>query len=703
MEGLNEAQCQTFAALCEAFFPALSDAETEQVVAEFSTDVERAKAIAAFCKHTPTAAGIAASFNNYVKAGLVTPELLQEVKLGLTALNTAFGTFLLCGHRAPFHALRGSEKTAAMIGLSASFLPPKRKLFNSFKVLTALLFLGSVPKGLHTNPAWAAVGYPSPRVFLEGAARRALSRGDTAKDPFASQWLRVTGEMELEVDVVVVGSGVGGAIMAAELARSGHKVLVLEKGRYMKQEELSLVEAQSALDMYERGGLLQSEDGSISMFAGSTFGGGATVNWMCSLQTPHHVRKEWAEEHGLSHLMSPAFQKSLDFVCSRMGVHTDKIPHNAANETLRRGCMRLGYPVEECPQAGKPQEADGSDAGYCCFGWKYGESQGMQGTFLADAARAGARFIDQCDVQYVRQHKGCATGVVAIVAGKHRLKVKSQIVVSSCGSVNTPALLKRSRLQNANIGRYLRLHPVTTAYGIFPEDVAVYEGPPMTMVSKAVQNQDGKGYGALIEVPSAHLAFLSMIKPLRGAAEARRDLLEAKRTVPLIVLTRDRGAGTVHVDKAGRARIDYDLHQDDSKHMLQGMEAAIKILIAAGATKVGTSQAGMEEYHPTSQGIADASFWGAGGWLEKMHRYGTLKYGCPLFSAHQMGTCRMGKSATSSATNGEGEAWELRNLFVADASLFPTPSGTNPMVTCAALSHGIAQHVKARLSSRARL
>eukprot|EP00854_Cymbomonas_tetramitiformis_P003189 gene3189-4035_t len=532
MEGLNEAQCQTFAALCEAFFPALSDAETEQVVAEFSTDVERAKAIAAFCKHTPTAAGIAASFNNYVKAGLVTPELLQEVKLGLTALNTAFGTFLLCGHRAPFHALRGSEKTAAMIGLSASFLPPKRKLFNSFKVLTALLFLGSVPKGLHTNPAWAAVGYPSPRVFLEGAARRALSRGDTAKDPFASQWLRVTGEMELEVDVVVVGSGVGGAIMAAELARSGHKVLVLEKGRYMKQEELSLVEAQSALDMYERGGLLQSEDGSISMFAGSTFGGGATVNWMCSLQTPHHVRKEWAEEHGLSHLMSPAFQKSLDFVCSRM-------------------------------------EADGSDAGYCCFGWKYGESQGMQGTFLADAARAGARFIDQCDVQYVRQHKGCATGVVAIVAGKHRLK----------------ALLKRSRLQNANIGRYLRLHP--------------------------------RGVVECVWRP----AFLSMIKPLRGAAEARRDLLEAKRTVPLIVLTRDRGAGTVHVDKAGRARIDYDLHQDDSKHMLQVTTAygifPEDVAVYEGPPMTMVSKAVQNQ---DGKGIADASFWGAGGWLEKMHR-----------------------------------------------------------------------------------
>lgn len=154
---------------------------------------------------------------------------------------------------------------------------------------------------------------------------------------------------------------------------------------------------------------------------------------------------------------------------------------------------------------------------------------------------------------------GIAQGVAAsltIDGETRRLFVKAKRVVVSCGSINSPALLLRSKLKNPNIGKNLYLHPVTMAFGLFPDTcVKQYNGSIMTAVSPIVQNVHGNGYGALIEVPIFTPGFAGAFSPWKGRVEHKFDMLKYNNKMALIVLTRDKDPGRVWIDKDGNPRV----------------------------------------------------------------------------------------------------------------------------------------------------
>lgn len=126
---------------------------------------------------------------------------------------------------------------------------------------------------------------------------------------------------------------------------------MIEKGGYKPVQALQANNGpkEGLKDLYENGGLMITEDGSLSVLAGSCFGGGTTVNWSASFRTPHFIRSNWAKEHGLGHFLSGEFEKSLDYVCAQMGVSDEALVHNVPNEKLVEGSKKLGYHVEKIP------------------------------------------------------------------------------------------------------------------------------------------------------------------------------------------------------------------------------------------------------------------------------------------------------------------------------------------------------------------
>lgn len=334
------------------------------------------------------------------------------------------------------------------------------------------------------------------------------------------------------------------------------------------------------------------------------------------------MRKEWADVHKVPFFASPRYDAALDAVCQRLGVHDTHIAHNGPNSKIVEGSARLGHDVGTIPHNAPGEHS----CGWCTFGCTRGLKQGMQETFLADAAKAGAHFVVNANVHRIEHRNGRATGIVATYSdGKQTrtFKVHAKVVVVSAGSLNSPVLLLRSGLKNKNIGRHLRLHPVSMVRGEFPgQDIDPWEGCNMSAVSRVVADRNGSGYGALIETPIIHPGFGVGQMPWRSLSEFKTHALGIqkgdhylfntdkntglKNSAHLLVLVRDSGSGgTIEVDRDGRKLINYQLNQFDVDSAVEGIVASVKILVAAGATEIQAGSPDLATFKPRSTDVDD--------------------------------------------------------------------------------------------------
>lgn len=417
---------------------------------------------------------------------------------------------------------------------------------------------------------------------------------------------------------------------------------------------------------------------------------------------------------------SAEFQDSLDRVCARMGVSTEYLQHNRSNQLLAEGARRLGYAHKNIPQnTGGKQHA----CGHCTLGCGSCEKQGPVVSFLPDAARAGTRFIEGFDVEKVllsrKDGEMTATGVQGtwtsrdlnggvVGEGKTQRKViiKAKRVVVSGGTMQSPLLLLRSGLSNYHIGRNLHVHPVTLCGAIFKEDIKPWDGATMTSVVTEYENLDGRGHGVKLEatnmLPAAWLIWL----PWKNGLDYKVQAARMKHMVGHISIARDRETGQVYPDPTdGRVRVKYTVSEFDKANVLEGLVALAKIQYAAGATEIFTILPGVstfvrDEDETKGEGINNKKFQT---WLAEIRRTGFPAPDSMFPVAHQMGTCRMSASARSGVVDPHGEVWGTKGLFVADASVFPSATGVNPMVTNMAIADWISRGIARGLEKASRL
>jgi choline dehydrogenase-like flavoprotein len=182
---------------------------------------------------------------------------------------------------------------------------------------------------------------------------------------------------------------------------------------------------------------------------------------------------------------------------------------------------------------------------------------------------------------------------------------------------------------------------------------------------------------------------MAMVLPWLNGEQHKQMMLDAARLGSFIVLTRDRDGGCVRIDKHGSPLIDYALSDFDRANMLQGVRAAAEIHAAAGATTVYLPHGTLPTLHAQDGRIQNPEV------LDRLPHLSWKANQFGLYSAHQMSTCRMGGDAATHPVGPNGETYEVKNLFVADASAFPACSGVNPMLTIMALAHYTAQQLKA--------
>ena len=577
-----------------------------------------------------------------------------------------------------FSALSPDKRQRALLAWGDSRLPQRRAVFQALRK-GALLFYYMLPgRDGGRNPAWDAIGYDGPLGKLAGAAPKALRPTPVDRDT------------TLDCDVVIVGSGAGGGAAAAVLAGAGLDVIVVEAGDYYDDQDFDGAEL-GAITRYYMGAPNATHDQSVSLIAGSCLGGGTVVNYTTSFRAPDEVRAEWAS-HGVPAFTSDDYSDSLDAVCERLGVNQEHNEPSTREQKLRDGCLALGWHIDAMPR-GVRHCAQGKECGYCGLGCRVGAKQSVVKTWLADAHSAGTRLVVRAKVRRVLVEGGAARGIAGQTADGRQLTVRSRAVIVACGAIHTPALLKRSGLQNPNIGKYLTLHPATAVFGIFDEELKPWEGVMQALYSDQFRDLHD-GYGLKFETAANHPHLYVPFSPWRGAGEHLELMQAMSSSVPIGVLLRDRDGGEVRVGRDGEPVVRYKLSPFDAGHLRTGIDGAAQILEAAGARRIFSSQSKWVSYDPGAGGSSAAA---RSRFMADVDAAGYGPGQVMLASFHIMGSARMGGSPATSACDPFAQTWDARDLYVMDGSSFPSASGVNPQISIQAIAHMGARGLAARL------
>jgi acyl-CoA reductase-like NAD-dependent aldehyde dehydrogenase/choline dehydrogenase-like flavoprotein len=656
-ELLSDPQRQTLAALCDTFVPSLSPPDSGN------------------------GAGDELGFWGRRASDLGVPAAIEQVLTRLPAeqiegLRALLDSFADNGLNAATQAAREQ-----LIHAFADSDPETLAGVSALRGLTMTLHYALPDLGTGRNPNWDAIGYPGPR-----AAPPQTEKPIAVRTPEGE-------EMTIEADVCVVGSGAGGGVIAGTLAEAGQQVCVLEMGGYYDESDFNQLELPAYERMYLNGGPFPTAEGQVTIQAGSSLGGGTTINWTNSLRTHDWVREQWAREHGLEGVDGPEFDRHLDAVMERSSVNEGCSDLNGPHKRLKQACERFGFDFRPTRRNTDPASYDPALAGYMGFGDVSGSKQGTAKTYLLDAHRRGADVVVHCRAERVLVENGRAAGVGGTYAAPDgtvaRVVVRAPTVVVACGSIESPGLLLRSGIGGPAVGKHLRLHPTTAVSGRYSEPQDVWWGPPQAGISHQFADIEG-GYGFLLECAHHTTGIFAAATQWTTGREHKEAMLDWSRTAAFINLTRDRGEGQVVLDGAGNAVPQYLFTDElDTRNFRRGLAEMIRMHEAAGADRI----ASLARKDP---------FWDRG---DDLDAYIARTVEGPLgprehaiFSAHQMGSCRMGTDPADSVAGPWGELHDVKGVWIGDASAFPTSSGVNPMMSIMALAHRTAEAIAAEAS-----
>jgi choline dehydrogenase-like flavoprotein len=491
-------------------------------------------------------------------------------------------------------------------------------------------------------------------------------------------------------DVCVVGSGAGGAVVAARLAARGLKVVVLEEGGHWPPDTVKMDETWAYPNLYQEAGMRATSDLGITILQGRGVGGGTLVNWTTSFRTPPRVLRHWAQAHGVTGLDEATLAPHFDAVEKRLDIHTWPVADaNENNRVLWDGAGRLGWDREST----RRNVSGCQSLGYCGTACPLGAKNSTDLTYLADAVSSGAKVYARARVQRLEKNarRMVAVHAAALDAGfrptGRKIVVRPRIVVLAAGAVGSPEILLRSGYDpNGRVGQRTFLHPVVASVATFPRPIRPFHGAPQSVASHHFADRGPGKVGFFLEAAPAHPVLAGTALGGFGA-EQQEQMAQLASSSALIALAVDgflpeEKGGTVSLRTDGRIRVDYEVRPEVWEALREGAKALARIQFAAGASVVRTfHEPPVVLRSEADVGLLDRAPWEA------------LRVA--LFSAHVMGGCAMGRDPEKSVVDSRLKVHWLDNVFVVDGSVFPTSLGVNPMESILGIAHWASEHVAA--------
>jgi choline dehydrogenase-like flavoprotein len=476
-------------------------------------------------------------------------------------------------------------------------------------------------------------------------------------------------ERIIKADACVIGTGAGGAPVAALLAEAGWRVAILEEGGVHEPASMTARPRDMMSRLYRDGGQIATVgDPPIVLPLGRGIGGTTLVNSGTCFRTPRRVLDRWRRDLGLE------LDLDEEFALVEEAIGVSEVPPELAGRNanlVKEGADRLGL------SAGYLQRnARGCvGSGVCAFGCPTGAKQHAGQVWIPRAQRAGATTLTNARAERMTVERGRVREVHAKTRGG-TIRVRADTVIVAAGALLTPSLLRRNRLGAASgeLGRNLSIHPASAARALFDEVIDPWAGVP-----QSVYVDELVGDGIMLEGIAGPPDQVAMSTP-RAGAEHRDLMLAARRTGSFGVMVSDTARGTVR-SVGRRMVVRYDLHRDDAERFRRGFELLARIFFAAGAREVVVPLDGV----PT---LRDGD-------LEPLRRARVLPRHVSAMAFHPLGTARAGADPATSVVDPDLQVRGAPGVYVADGSVVPSSLGVNPQITIMALAARLARRLSA--------
>jgi len=492
-------------------------------------------------------------------------------------------------------------------------------------------------------------------------------------------------------DVCVIGSGGGGAVVAAEIACAGRSVVVVEQGPHLTKQDFTQREEEMLPHLFEEAGMRQTEDGAVIILQGRNVGGSTVHNLCYCFRAPEPILRLWRREFGLASLTPEALEPSYERVERNLKVQPireDEI--NSLNRVFRAGAEKLGY----SGLVAKHNRENCVQSGFCILGCFFEAKKSMLVTYVPRAEEAGARILanaraERIEIGSGRVRRVCGHAVDEAGRTGKRFEIDAKVVVLAAGAIASPDLLLRSGIANSSgmVGRNLHLHPQVMVAGTFEEPLHPYRGIPQSYyVDEFIDLERDPRSGYILMPVTGFPAMTAANLPGFGRDHFR--LMEHfDRLAGLLVLVHDQGSGSVQPGSSqGSPEIRYSLADEDRRQLARGLVHSTEVLFAGGARRVVVPY------------WLDPLVLEPGDPLDAIEERGVREGEIGITASHPQSTCAMGSDPARSVVNEFGESHDLAGLFVADMSVFPTSLGAPPQITTAALADRTAHHILERWS-----
>jgi choline dehydrogenase-like flavoprotein len=469
-------------------------------------------------------------------------------------------------------------------------------------------------------------------------------------------------------DAVVIGAGAGGCAVATALAEAGLRVLILEEGRHWNPVDFVADSGFAFRNLYAgRGSRSALGNAAIPVPGGRGVGGSTLINSAICFRTPGPVLRDWVER-GCHRITEAAMAPLLDRVWDtlKVGVNPESVQRNN-NLLFKRGAEALGLPGRFLDRSAPACVG----CGVCQMGCPSGGKWSADRSFLPIALATGlVRVHADCRIDQLRTDGGRVVAVEGRTIQPEDLQpaghfsATAPLFILSAGPIGSPQLLVRSGLADEDTcGRNLHLHPAVGMVARMDEVIDPWSG----VTQGYFVDRWDRGY--LLQTFSVTPDQLYIALPWSLGDELLSTMADMRHLAMAGPLVHDE-------DSEGRVTslgLHYWVGDGDRRKLLAGLRETARVFFAAGARRVYPAIVGGRSIgHPDEIDAAIPDD------IPARDLY--------LYASHPMGTCRMGADPATSVVDPDGRVWGWENLYVADASVFPTSLGVNPQVTTMAVA-----------------